>query len=363
MRVYPLKFQEIFRPMVWGGRRLEELLGKNLPPGEKIGESWEVSDYGSNPSVVKNGPYRGKTLRYLLKQFTTQLVGTLAWRDSSGRFPLLIKFLDASEKLSLQVHPDNQYACRYEGGQSGKTEAWYVIAASPGAELICGVSQSTSPRRFAEAIRQGSLEGHLNQISVSPGDVIFIPAGRVHAIGGGIVLYEVQQTSDLTYRLWDWGRPRELHLEKGLEAIDFQFVPDPKVEGIEISVGENSKKYLLVCRFFTLELLTVRTFFQERCNGRSFHILSVLEGEGKLLFPGGEEDIQRGESILLPAATGAYQLEASAPLRVLKSYVPDLREDIISPLRELGKSDRQICALGGLGKSNDIAPLLGGNSH
>ncbi len=363
MRAYPLKFREIFRPMVWGGRKLGELLGKNLPPGEKIGESWEVSEYGSNPSVVKNGPYRGKTLRYLLEQFTTQLVGTLAWRSSPGRFPLLIKFLDASEKLSLQVHPDDQYARRQEGGQSGKTEAWYVIAATPGAELICGISQNTSPLRFAQAIRQGSLDGHLQQVAVSSGDVIFIPAGRVHAVGKNICLYEVQQTSDLTYRLWDWGRPRELHLEKGLEAIDFQFVPDPKVEGVEISTGENSRKYLIACRFFAVELLTVRTSLQERCDGRSFHILSVLEGEGKLFSPEGEENVGRGESILLPAATGTYGIRASAPLRVLKSYVPDLRQDIILPLRNLGKSDQQICALGGQGRSNDIAPLLRENSH
>ncbi|MCK4591081.1 MAG: class I mannose-6-phosphate isomerase, partial [Candidatus Latescibacteria bacterium] len=188
--------------------------------------------------------------------------------------------------------------------------------------------------------------------------VIFIPAGRIHTIGKNICLYEVQQTSDLTYRLWDWGRPRELHLEKGLEAIDFQFVPHPKVEGIEISTGENSRKYLIACRFFAVELLTVRTSLQERCDGRSFHILSILEGEGKLSSPEGEENIHRGESILLPAATGTYGIRASAPIRVLKSYVPDLRQDIISPLRALGKSDRQIRALGGQARSNDIAPLL-----
>ena len=360
MIVYPLKFREIFRPLLWGGRRLEELLGKNLPPGEKIGESWEVSDYGSNPSVVKNGPYRGQTLRDLLQQFTTQLVGKLAWANSPGRFPLLIKFLDASERLSLQVHPDDQYARQHEGGQSGKTEAWYIIAAPPGAQLICGVSQNTSPQRFAEAVRDGNLEGHLYPVAVSPGDVIFLPAGRVHAVGKNICLYEVQQTSDLTYRLWDWGRPRELHLEKGLAAIDFHFVPDPKVEGIEISIGDNSKKYLIACRFFTVELLTVRTSFQEICDGRSFHILTVLEGEGKIFFSNGRQDIRRGESILVPATTGTYKLTASVSLRILKSYVPDLRQDIILPLRDLGKSDEQICALGGQGKTNDIAPLLVG---
>lgn len=223
MTLYPLIFQPIFKDRVWGGRRLETLYGKKLPPAIPVGESWEVSDRPGDLSVVVNGPLAGKDLHWLIEHYRTALVGHSSLHH--GRFPLLIKILDAREKLSLQVHPPAQKA-RELGGEP-KTELWYIADADPGAELFVGLKQGITRAEFEKRIAAGDIEKCFHRIPVKSGDAMFLPSGRVHAIGAGLVIFEIQQNSDTTYRVFDWnrvgldGKPRELHLRQSLESIDF----------------------------------------------------------------------------------------------------------------------------------------------
>jgi mannose-6-phosphate isomerase len=211
-----------FHGAIWGGRRLETLFGKNLPPAVRIGESWEVVDREEAQSVVHAGPLRGKTLHALWMEHRQEVFGDV---EESPRFPILIKLLDAEEKLSLQVHPPARVAA--ELGGEPKTEFWYIAAASPGAELYVGMRADSSREAFEEAIASGNAEEHVHRVPVKTGDGMFLPSGRVHAIGAGNVIVEVQQNSDTTYRVFDWnrtddsGKPRTLHVDESLRCIDF----------------------------------------------------------------------------------------------------------------------------------------------
>jgi mannose-6-phosphate isomerase len=219
----PLTFQPLFKERIWGGRRLETELGKNLPPQKRIGESWEIVDRPEAQSVVVNGPLRGKTLHELWTQHRGEIFGGV---PGASRFPLLVKLLDAHEKLSLQVHPPEKVASKLRG--EPKSEFWYVAAADPGAQLYLGFRDSITRDEFEKALRDGTAADHVHQIDVKPGDAVFLPAGRFHAVGAGNLLIEIQQNSDTTYRVFDWnrldpttGQPRALHVEHALQCIDF----------------------------------------------------------------------------------------------------------------------------------------------
>jgi len=219
----PLIFEPIFMERVWGGRRLEEVYGKKLPAGIRIGESWEIVDRPEAQSVVRAGPLRGKTLHELWLNHRDEIFGSVA---DTPRFPLLIKLLDAREKLSVQVHPPNELA--KELGGEAKTEFWYIADADPDAELFVGLREGSSREKFEEALNSGEVADHVHRIAVRTGDAMFLPSGRVHAIGGGNLIVEIQQNSDTTYRVFDWnrkgtdGNPRELHVEQSLRCIDFK---------------------------------------------------------------------------------------------------------------------------------------------
>ena len=229
----PLCFEPIFQERIWGGRKLAELFEKNLPAGKRIGESWEIVDRPEAQSVVGGGPLQGKTLHELWAEHRREIFGSVA---DSERFPLLVKLLDAREKLSLQVHPPETVAANV-GGES-KTECWYVAAAEPGAELYVGLKEGMNRAQFETAVRTGSIAEHVHVLRVKRGDAMFLPAGRFHAVGAGNLLIEVQQNSDTTYRVFDWnrvddrGKPRQLHIEKALECIDFNDV-QPQLLKIE----------------------------------------------------------------------------------------------------------------------------------
>ena len=220
-----LIFEPIFMERIWGGRRLESEFGKKLPPDIKIGESWEIVDRPEAQSVVRNGPLRGKTLHELWTQDRQRIFGDV---PDSRRFPLLMKLLDAEEKLSLQVHPSEKVAD--ERGGEPKTEFWYVARADPGAELFLGLREPITRAQFKRALDKGTVEDCVQKIRATPGDAMFLPAGRVHAVGAGNLLVEIQQNSDTTYRVFDWNRlddkekPRELHIEQALQCIDFNDV-------------------------------------------------------------------------------------------------------------------------------------------
>src|SRR6266568_719239 len=221
--LYPLTFHPLLKERVWGGRKLAEIYHKPLPPGVPIGESWEISDRPGDVSVIANGPLAGQDLHWLVERHAPELLG--ATQRAHGRFPLLIKILDAQEKLSLQVHPPPAKAAEL-GGES-KTEMWYIADAAPGAEIFVGLKRGVTRADFERKIQAGMVADCLHRLSVRPGDAMFLPSGRVHAIGAGLVIFEIQQNSDTTYRVFDWnrvgldGKPRALHLAQSLASIDF----------------------------------------------------------------------------------------------------------------------------------------------
>ncbi|MFH1008394.1 MAG: type I phosphomannose isomerase catalytic subunit [Candidatus Latescibacterota bacterium] len=317
MKPYPLKFHPLFQERVWGGERLARFLGKRTPPAKRIGESWELSCCGDEISMVANGSYQGMGLDRMVADFGAALIGTDA---HPGAFPLLFKYVDAEDLLSVQVHPDDRYAERHEGGELGKTEAWVVVDALPGARLVRGLEPGADAVSFRRAVEVGDLSEMLHWIAVSPGDVIFVPAGQVHAIGSGMLLYEVQQSSDVTYRLYDWGRPRPLHTEKAPEVIRFEKLPD-FVEGVSAQEPGGTRTALLRCPYFVMERLDVRLCMENHCDGRCFHVLSVLGGHGHIRWGKGQTmALEPGLTLLLPAQLGAYQV--SGAVQAIKTTLP-----------------------------------------
>ena len=222
-----LRFHEQYFERIWGGQQLRTLYGKPIPADKPIGEAWLISDHPSAVSVVSEGPHAGRTLHDLVEEDTVALLGSRSKLTPHGRFPLLLKLLDSTDVLSVQVHPDDATAAALGEPDVGKTEMWHILHADPGAELICGLQEGATPSLLRSAIEAGDLERYLVRFPVQPGDSVFVRAGTVHAIGKGIVLAEIQQNSDLTYRLYDWnrvdsaGKPRKLHIDKGIRATDF----------------------------------------------------------------------------------------------------------------------------------------------
>lgn len=327
---YPLKFENLYKERIWGGRNLERVLDKPLPSGEDpIGESWEVADHRSDSSVVANGAYKGRTLKALREEFGEDLVGAHGLELGRGQVPLLIKFLDAQDVLSVQVHPDDEYADKNENGELGKTEMWYIIHAEPGAKIISGLKPGVTRDSLQKAIEEGKVEETLQEIEVKAGECYFTPSGRVHAIGAGNIICEVQQNSDVTYRFYDWnrveanGKPRELHVEKSLDVIDYGNTSDPKSEPKLVS-EEGGKVWELVrCPYFLAEKLVVSGTLPGETKGESFHILSCFNGEGEVTGEGFDAvPIRKGESVFVPCALGSYQVASSGGLEILRSSVP-----------------------------------------
>jgi mannose-6-phosphate isomerase len=228
MRIYPLQSIPVFKQRIWGGQRLREVFGKNLPAGEKIGESWEIADLPEGESTIGNGPLRGQTLGEVVRRYTEEIAGT---RDFPRQFPLLVKFLDAQQVLSVQVHPDAE-TCRRMGRGDPKTECWYVIRAEPGAVIYKGFRKPVTKEQFAKAIADGTAADLLAAVPVRPGECHFVPAGTIHGLGAGLLIAEIQTPSDTTYRVFDWnrvddtGKPRTLHIAEALESTHFDVTPD-----------------------------------------------------------------------------------------------------------------------------------------
>lgn len=346
--LYPLKFEPIYKDYVWGGRNFESL-GKSLPEGI-VAESWEVSCHKNGVSIVSNGDFKGIPLPSLINRFGRKLVGNSLPDRDVEKFPLLIKFIDADKNLSVQVHPDDSYARIHENGEYGKNEMWYIITARPGARLVYDVIPGTTRETFAKAVKENNPESCLKTLEVFPGDAINIPSGLVHAIGQGIMLAEVQQNSDTTYRVYDYGRSdRPLHIEKALEVIDFNSSGRKgKYEGLKIDLGNgSSKKHIIANRYFSAEAYEVNGIIKESADGGKFFIYTFIDGCGKIEWPGGSMNVRKGESLLIPASLGPYAI--SGTLNGLKSYVPDIEQDVLTPLKKQGFSLEIICEkVGGL---------------
>ncbi len=310
-----LRLRPIAVERVWGGRRLASALGRRLPAGMRVGESWEVSDIEGQASVIADGPSAGRTLRDVIGE----------------PFPLLVKWIDAREDLSVQVHPDDRLARKLERQPRGKTEAWVVVEADPGARLVLGFRAGVRRPNIREACRNGTIVSLLRRVKVRRGDVVFSPAGTVHSIGGGLLLLEVQQSSDTTYRLYDWGRvgldglPRELHLEKGTRALRLS----PRRAGIVGRIPGNPTKrlkHLLTSRAFVLDAARVDGTLEAASCGTS-EVWAALEGEGEVWVDGvGAErgspkpgPIARGDCIVVLPGRGRVGFRSSAGLTLLRA--------------------------------------------
>lgn len=317
---YPLCFKPIFQERIWGGRRLASLYRKELPAGVPIGESWEIADRPDAESVVTNGPLAGKTLHWLVQHQRDSLLGEA--RALHGRFPLLVKILDAEEKLSLQVHPPAEKA--HALGGEPKTEMWYITDARPEAELYVGLKRGVTKGRFESSIQSGSVADCFHRVPVAKGDAMFLPSGRVHAIGGGLVIFEIQQNSDTTYRVFDWnrrdpsGKARQLHVEESLDCIDFSdFEPEPIRSEFD-ELGSNMRIQPLVDHpLFSVELVgTTSAGHIEYSAGRP-RIIGVAEGEVHIAHPEHPVALQPGGFCLIPASISLARIETNGPARFL----------------------------------------------
>lgn len=307
---YLLRFQPLFRRYLWGGRRLGTMLGKPIGPGDDYAESWEIVDHASDQSIVLNGSLAGQTLSQLVREQPAALLGEGV--DATS-FPLLFKFLDCNQTLSVQVHPNDQQGATLDPPDLGKTEAWVVLAADPGSKIYAGLKPEVTAADLAMAINAGHCERVLHEFEARVGDCVFIPAGTVHALGAGLVIAEIQQASDTTFRLHDWnrvdaaGKSRPLHVEQSLATIDYARGPVAPQRPQLIDPG---RERLVECDKFTLDrlALTEGDRFAIGGDGR-FHILAVLEGSLEMLPAADQaaEAFSTGQTALLPAAAGAWR--------------------------------------------------------
>jgi len=323
-KLYPLKFQPVFKDKVWGGTRLKTLFGKDFSPLANCGESWELAAFGSEDSVISNGFLKGNELSELLEVYMGELVGENVFNQHGNEFPLLVKFIDTSDYLSVQVHPDDEVA-RSLHNSNGKTEMWYILDAQPGAEIISGFNKDVDHEVLLKHVENNTLREIMLAKPVKPGDVLFLPAGRVHAIGAGITLCEIQQASDITYRLYDWdrpgmdGKPRELHLEQALKVIDYKKAREFTVN---YTPATNGSVNLVRDKHFTTNLLTFeRKIETDYYLVDSFVLLVCIDGAFEIQYQGGNESIAKGEVVLLPAEIHQLSYIPKEPCRVLETYI------------------------------------------
>lgn len=322
--LYPLTFQPVFKERVWGGRSLERLYGKALPPEAVIGESWEISDRPDAASVIDNGPLKGRDLRWLMENHAADVLGPKA--AAGAPFPILVKLLDARDKLSLQVHPPAEAAARL-GGEP-KTEIWYVAEAAPDSVLYAGLRKGVTRQDFEQRIRDGTVESCFHKIRVKAGDVMFLPSGRVHAIGAGLVIFEIQQNSDTTYRVFDWnragldGKPRETHVEQSLECINFEDIEPRAIPTIY------SRNYLMPVRYLLDDPLFLVNACQLKRDGRVYlrsagaQVIGMVQGRAKIEGGGEEVILKPGQFCLLPAGLERPVFTAETRVEFLHTQLP-----------------------------------------
>lgn len=326
--MYPLKFENFYVEKVWGGRDLETFRS-NLPKGN-IGESWDVACHKNGMSIVANGFLKGKSLQELINEFGNDLVGT---EISKEWFPLLVKFLNTSDKLSVQVHPNDEYGKRVENDM-GKTEVWHVVDAKEGATLIVGLKDKCTKGQLRAAVDTGNLEEYMNVVQVKKGDTYFIKSGLIHTIGPGIIIAEIQQNSDTTYRFYDYNRGREIHVEKALDVIDLNLKGE-KSYGLTIPRDGYTKTYISLCKEFSLEMYSINTSCIQSSDTERFCIFTCVDGKGEISSKDGVEKINMGDSILIPATVGDYELKGD--MKLLKSYVPNVekvQKEILSEIEQ-----------------------------
>ena len=322
----PLKFEPILKTIVWGGEKIAPY--KGIETDQKhIGESWELSGVAGNESVVAEGPLKGKTIAELVKEYKGELVGDHVYENTGDEFPLLIKFIDALTDLSIQVHPNDELAAVRHNGSKGKTEMWYVVAADKGAHLLAGLTKKITPEEYAAKVEDGTITDVLARYDVHPGDVFFLPAGRIHAICGGCFIAEIQQTSNITYRIYDYGRlgldgkPREVHTELAKDAIDYTVYPDYRTH---YNPEKDEEQEVVSCPYFTTSIYDLTLpYAKDLSELDSFLVVMCLEGSGCLEVDGEEVFVHQGETVLIPASADDLCLVPDACMKVLISLIPD----------------------------------------
>ena len=318
-----IKFEPILKDKIWGGEKLATLLDKKSTRKD-IGESWEISDVENDTSIVSNGDLKGTDLKQLINEFTSDLVGETIYNQFGDEFPLLIKFIDAKEALSIQLHPHDHLA-KKRHNSFGKTEMWYVMQADEKANLIVGFQKDVSQEEYIQHLENKSLTDILNIDEVAAGDVYFIPTGRVHAIGAGVLLAEIQQTSDITYRVYDWDRQdsegnfRDLHIEEALEAIDYSSKPSYKTD---YSKTQNISSEIVSCPYFTTNVLPINGDVSvNHSNKDSFVIYMCVKGSVCFTYENQKEDLKMGETLLVPANLKEFTIASSVASELLEVYI------------------------------------------
>ncbi len=332
--LYPLTFTPVLKEYIWGGRNFETRLGRIIPSDmDVVAECWEIAGHKDGTSTINNGTYAGQLLTAVHAELGLDLIGTRStWAQERDKFPLLIKLLDANRELSVQVHPQDDYALAHEGNELGKTEMWVIVHAEPDAKIILGVKDGTTKAAFRQAIADGNLEQYLHFLPVKTGDHVCVPAGSMHAILDGIMIAEIQQNSNTTYRVYDWnrvgkdGQPRPLHVDKAMDVINFDQV-EPSICAADVISDEAGVRRELLCsnRYFTVERVTMTAgaTFTGVCDGSTFEIWGTLIGDVTVSGNGNDVPLPSIQFSLLPAAMGAFSVTAVQTSTLLRAYVAE----------------------------------------
>jgi len=322
--LYPFKFKTIFKDKIWGGEKIKTVLGKDFSPLPNCGETWEISGVPGNVSLVANGLLQDKSLNELIETYKGELLGEAVYQKFGKDFPLLIKFIDANEDLSIQVHPDDVLA-KQRHNSFGKTEMWYIFQSDKDSSLIVGFNKDTDKKEYLESLENGKLMSILNRETAKAGDCYFIPAGRVHTIGKGLLLAEIQQTSDVTYRIYDFdrtddkGQKRELHTEESVDSLDYKAYPQYKTPYTE---ELNKTAPLVSCQYFTTNLLSFdKPIVKDYSDKKSFVIYICFEGKAILETPNGKFEIKMGDSYLIPYSVKNISLKPVGLTKILEVYI------------------------------------------
>ena len=314
--LYPLKFKKVLIPKVWGGRNLQEKLGIELPDDRNFGESWEVSSHKNGMSEVENGYLSGRQLQSLLEEFKQELVGEEIYTKYGNRFPLLIKYLDVNDRLSIQVHPSDEYALNNHN-ELGKCESWFIMYASDDAKLIMGMKKGINKEKFLEKTKNNDFEDLFNVVSVKTGDIIDVIPGSVHAsLEGSVIFAEIQENSDITYRIYDFdrldnGKKRELHLDRAAEVIDFDLIPEVRNTNFK---DDEIRKNISNTDFYSIDRIKILNEFED--SYKNMLIYSILEGEGVIEYLGESLKVKKGETVLIPAN---IKVKVKGSLELLRS--------------------------------------------
>lgn len=314
--LYPLKFKKVLIPKVWGGRNLQEKLGIELPDDRNFGESWEVSSHKNGMSEVENGYLSGRQLQSLLEEFKQELVGEEIYTKYGNRFPLLIKYLDVNDRLSIQVHPSDEYALKNHN-ELGKCESWFIMYASDDAKLIMGMKKGINKEKFLAKTKNNDFEDLFNVVSVKTGDIIDVIPGSVHAsLEGSVIFAEIQENSDITYRIYDFdrldnGKKRELHLDRAAEVIDFNLIPEVRNTNFK---SNEIRKNISNTDFYSIDRIKILDEFED--SYKNMLIYSILEGEGVIEYLGESLKVKKGETVLIPAN---IKVKVKGSLELLRS--------------------------------------------